>query len=418
MVDADWALVDKGLVYMKPTPPGGVLASAEIRALVEEPEEGQRPLIENWEPEPHLRAARYDVRVELDEPAARVNGQASSDPALVARYLDSLIIYPGGSGWFSTRELFNMPRNIAGTVTLRSEFAARGLFLLSGTLIDPCYGTSRPRSGRPLHFFLANLGCEPIVLKPERDAVAAVQFLVVAGQVEDEKAQDPAGSLTANEATLGFIENLQGLQRGHRELESEFKRTRDLTRGLIVLGYFVLGTAVISAALATIFSITADTSLVADIRQAGPRSDSGRWMLAIMVASVALVTYTASVVLGPRRPEPRVTNEGRDPHVAVVDQLRARANAKVLTTLIVALALALMLGGLIADGDPDLHYWWAWLVPYTVLSIATIWTVQHFRASLTMQEVELRTSKLLVAAGDSDTLVGPPGGSDASGQGS
>jgi hypothetical protein len=288
-----------------------------------------------------------------------------------------------------------MPRCIAGTVTLRSEFAERGLFLLSGTLIDPGY------EGR-LHFFLANLGREPIVLKPEVDAIAAVQFLIVAGEVDRDRTPDDDGDKPAPEAKLGFIENLQFLQASHRDLKRDVVRTRGLTNGLIVVGYFVLGTAVIGTSLATILSITSDKQLVEDVRNAVPRQDSGKWLLAVIVASLALVIYSAAVVLGPGSSLEREDAFGYDdPRDVVLRRWRSQTQAKILTVLIAAIAGAVAIGELIDSVDAELAFWPLWLSLYAGLAILTIYLIQRFRKPLTYPEIKHRTSEL--AADDKST---------------
>ncbi len=375
-------------------PPGGVLSSSEIRRLVVTPQAGDRPLIKGWKPDPNLKAARYDVRIKPDMPTAY---GAPVESLLVAQFRDSLVLHPGGSAWFSTIELFCLPRGVAGTVTLRSEFAARGLFLLSGTLIDPCYGSQSEDDGRPLHFFLANLGCEPIVLQPRKDAIASVQFLIVAGEVED--AQDPGGDLGGVNATLGFIENLQRLQESHRELKEDVDRTRGLTNGLIVVGYFVLGTAVISASLATILSITSDTSLVNDIHAAVPKHDSGKLLLAVIVASVALVIYTAAVVLGPGGRVPtRSASHVDDLQRAALETMRSKARTSIMCVLIGALAGAIALGGGISSWDPDLRYWVWWVISYGLIAIVVVIAVQDLRKRFTTQEIRQRMSELALGS--------------------
>jgi deoxycytidine triphosphate deaminase len=288
---------------------GGVLSAGEIRDRINQPDGGLDPLISQHHDD-NLRAARYDVR--LARTGCRLpTGDVVPVDAEVG-FDGPLILHSGDSAWISSYEQFCLPRDISGTVTLRADYANQGLLLLSGALIDPGYGSGRSAGDRRLHFFIANLGERPILLQPGRDSFASVQFFTVAGQCEVTMVTAPPAAKDG----LGFIEKLKKLQTDYTGLAESVERGRDLRRNLILLGYFVLGTAIISASLATILSIGSNARLTQAVDRAVPSTQAGKALLASLVLSVAWVLHSAAAWFGPRR-------ERRDDTSAYVERTMA-----------------------------------------------------------------------------------------------
>lgn len=316
-------------------PPGGLLSRLEIRRRCEKGE-----LMTEWSCK-MLRPAGYNVRIANDglvTPEGKIfvpvnlGGQHTYDRVLW--------LAPGQEAELSSREKFDLPHDIAGNITIRTELSGQGLLLLSGLLIDPGYGPSEDDDGKPLsdgrlHFFVANIGPDPIPLTPGETPIAAVQFFrVVGGQDPKAPTEEKTPAVARWEdprptSRLGFLANLKDLQDEHAELVADVQRTRDLTQNLLVFGYFLLAATVLGLTLNVLLSVGSDATLVAQVSRAVPDSVSGKaLMAAALVTSAWLVSSVARFVLSGRTP-PIPTDDKfwylRARQDLVVDRRRRRA---------------------------------------------------------------------------------------------
>jgi deoxycytidine triphosphate deaminase len=388
---------------------GGVLSAAEITRLIEDLDPEVRPepfaLIEGWDRK-YLRDASYDVRIATDGLVLPSGETIPASDDLGVQLKESLVLAPGDSAWLSTQERFCLPSSIAGTVTLKSDLASQGLFLLSGTLIAPRYGqlqsesSSDSRLDRRLHFFVANFGSQAILLQPADTAIASVQFLTVVGDLwrpseHDDQTLPQAKAPRRPAATLGFLQSLKHIEGKYDVLEATTARNRDLMRNLIIVGYFVLGTAVISASLATILTVTSNENLIHSIKQAAPHTAAGRVLLATIVVSVAWIIFSGAVVAGPgseaSRALPLDMRRQRDTAIRNLrSEMRARLVAKSAGAGFVLAALAY---GIYAVGGGAL-----WLVEIGAFSVVVWlggWAVHESQRPLSRSEIEREMVRLV-----------------------
>jgi deoxycytidine triphosphate deaminase len=175
-----------------------------------------------------------------------------------------VVLEPGDTAVFASRERFELPMRIAGNVTVKNTFAAKGLMLLSGMLIDPGYGKGDAhgdgRPGCPLYLHVANIGRERMVLIPGVHDIARVQFLHV--DEETDTTDLVSGSLWKNQelVSLGFLSELKGLK---ENVEQTDRRTQLVLGG----GVVVILVALIAAAFSSILSIAADQELTGDLQR-------------------------------------------------------------------------------------------------------------------------------------------------------
>lgn len=363
---------------------GGVLSGEAIRRLVESPGSRRDPLIEPFDVG-NLRAARYDVRIAAD-------GCRTPDGTFLRvggdrRLKGALVLESGDSAWLSTHERFCLPPDVAGSVTLKTNLANSGLLLLSGVLIDPSYGNGNGEIGdRRLRFFVANLGTDPITLVPGVTAIAAVQFVRVSGELSTTAA--PASPQAMPTTGLGFVESLQHLRDGYGDLSAEVDRTRDLLRNLIVLGYFVLGTAVLSASLAAILTIATNKNLVAATRATVPDTVSGKALIAILALSVAWTFYSMALLLGPRRDvAPDVPRPHRDRRELAIRRLRARSTLWGLGILLAVPPIAALLVWSTTTDRVEVSFWPAWVLLASFAGAALLLLRHDVYAPLTEWEI-------------------------------
>ncbi len=384
----------------QPAVAGGVLSGAAIAELVEHPREGARPLIESFKRE-NLHPARYDVRIARD--GCRTPDGTFLPPNGGRALEEPLVLHSGDSAWVSTLERFALPSNVAGSVTLKTDLANAGLLLLSGVLIDPGYGAAIGESDegdRRLRFFVANLGSDPIVLHPGSTAIAAVQFLAVAGGIVGRLSTPTPRQVPT--AGLGFVERLQRLRNDYGTLSRQVDRTRDLLRNLIVLGYFVLGTAVISASLATVLTIATNADLVAAAHKLMPHSTGGKALLALIVATTGWIFYSLALLLGPRHelaPEPPSAH--RDLRELAIRRLRSRSVLAGIAILLALPTVVAVVAWLVVTRRLTIAFWPAWVTAASLLGGLVLLVRHDLHAPLTEWEIRQEMNRYGIDRGTS-----------------
>jgi deoxycytidine triphosphate deaminase len=280
---------------------GGLLSRLEIRRRCNEED-----LMTDWERE-MLRPAGYNVRIAKDG-LVTPKGEIYKPLTLGGEHTYEGILWlsPGDEAELSSFEKFKLPDDVAGNITIRTEFSAQGLLLLSGLLIDPGYGPAdnggEPISDGRLHFFVANVGAKAIPLRPGTDSIAAVQFFHVVGG-EDPDAEESKAPTVARwdeprpTSRLGFIANLKDLQEEHAKLGVQVERTRELTVNLLVLGYFLLAATILGLTLDNLLSVGSDETLVKQVSRAVPDSVSGKVLMAAAFITAAWVVRSVVVFL-------------------------------------------------------------------------------------------------------------------------
>jgi deoxycytidine triphosphate deaminase len=271
----------------------GVLSDQAIYDLVHSTELGELIVRATFD-SAALAPASYEPRTARDgliTPGGISFPPGSTGPA-------KIVLRSGDSAMFSTEELFRMPHNIAGNITVKNQLATEGLMLLSGLLIDPRYGsdeTADHEYGCRLYLHVANIGRDQIVINPGKQPIARIQFLRVCGGRYGSKEKIKASKWDDQEkASLGFFSEL-------RDMKDQIARTSDLVRYLFVGGIFVLATTVLGVSLGTILSITSNASFSRSVRTAVPHTSSGKLLLAALALSFALIVFAACVPLWRRK---------------------------------------------------------------------------------------------------------------------
>lgn len=251
--------------------------------------------------ESSLQPSSYDVTIAKDGLITPTGTDYA--PGGVGAHPRKVILYPGDTALFSTRELFRLPHDVAGNISIKNRLAADGLTLLSGMLIDPGYGFDQPadaEKGCRLYMHVANIGRDPIVLQPDRQQVARVQFLPVAGgESANRKDVPPSRWVEQTQASLGFLAEL-------KQLKEKTERASYRSEQVVLLGFIVLGASIVGITLSTILSITLNTKLMREIHRNLPHTVSGKALLAALCVGVAGVLLAAAMILKrPHRPRPR-----------------------------------------------------------------------------------------------------------------
>ena len=227
---------------------GGVLSDQAIYDLVHSGEPGEL-IVQATFCSNSLQPASYNPRIATDgliTPRGEKIKPDSDGPCPA-----KVVLQSGDAAMFSTVELFRMPADVAGNVTVKNRLATEGLMLLSGLLIDPGYGIDNivdDELGCRLYLHVANIGKDPIIIRPQ-DQIARVQFLRVFGGSSPSRQLVPASSWQAQEQpSLGFLTEL-------KELKEQVERTSTVVQNVVMLGYVVLGVTLFGVAVATVLAI-------------------------------------------------------------------------------------------------------------------------------------------------------------------
>jgi len=171
----------------------------------------------------------------------------------------SLVLEPGQTAYVSSEERVVIPADCVGIIGPRFSSAEQGLFFFGGMLVDPGWGTSSQNSsGEPLSFTIANLGRQPIELRPGEDVIASLAFMKVKGAPphthESEVIDKPILFREelfrkGNEkpcSALGLVEELGSVR-------TEVNRLKDSQNNVILLVVVVLAASLFAAIVAAIF---------------------------------------------------------------------------------------------------------------------------------------------------------------------
>jgi deoxycytidine triphosphate deaminase len=277
-----------------------VLSADEIKGMAEQ---GELILNIDFNSE-SLRPASYDVTVAQDgliEPSGK-----AIKPGAKNWTRRGIVLTSGDTAVFSTKERFCMPGWVAGNLTVRNGLAQNGLALLSGALIDPGYGLSADESpnGSRLFLHVANLGKDPIVVRPGREKLARVQFLRLATPPSPEYFETERARWHGHKpesrwedqrlASLGFFSEMKRLR---EEVERNVTRSRDI----VLFGLVVLAVALIGAELTALLTLASNTSLLKDVKKV-IRGDEHEYLLwaglfvGLPLAAIALALWARGVL--------------------------------------------------------------------------------------------------------------------------
>lgn len=264
----------------------------------------------SWDPG-NVRAAAYDLRVAQDLMIV-----PESDFTRGRRYqrndfrLEDVILKPGDVAFVSTQEKFCVPWDITGNIGIKFTYARRGVLVLTGLLVDPGFGLKREndrwraKSDERLHFLLANVGQNEVVVRPGAEKIASVQFLRVGGQVARRYVESGADmdheffdQDVEPRAGLAFFKEMRTLQ---TDVKSRFAETeRDLssmkrsTDQVLVFGVILFLVTLLVALTVVLVGLLSNNTSVKAIHNAAKALPS-TWAAALVaitvVAGMAIVT--------------------------------------------------------------------------------------------------------------------------------
>ncbi len=272
----------KGIANTNAQTIGGVLSDG---AILSEAKIGKLIVGETCR-ESFVKPASYDVTA---APDGMIVPSGEEIPAGRGRGPKRVVLQPGDTAMFSTRELFSLPETIAGNITIKNSLAIEGLLLLSGGLVDPGYGHEKrapKQAGDRLYLHVANIGKQAIEIRPESDPIARIQFLTVCGPIKVPRKTIPPSSWSDQKRpSLGFLSEL-------KELKENVERSDVRSKAVVQFGVVVVAIALIGASFSAILSIVTNSTLSKELHNVWPASsrDGVVWAMVFLGTVLAVLT--------------------------------------------------------------------------------------------------------------------------------
>lgn len=202
-----------------------------------------------------------------------------------------IIIWPGQTAYVSSEEHLVMPQDLVGIIGPRFSSTEMGMLFFGGMIIDPGWGTNGRPLGQPLSFNIANVGREPIELRPGEDAIASLAFMEL-DQLAD--GADPscdkailireelfADKKRRRSGALGLVEDLG-------EIRLEVDKMKASLKTVVLFGVIVLAATLFSAVIAAILSFSNESG-AAEI-SSGAWGSIARALGIVVVGTLVLVS--------------------------------------------------------------------------------------------------------------------------------
>lgn len=273
----------------------GLLAGDEIKARLER---GEIFRAGSWDRE-QIQAAAYDVRVARD--LLFVSGPSGSRRYGVGEFrVDSVILAPGDTALFSTREKCCFPWDLGVFVSVKWGLARQGLLVFTGGFVNPGFGlVQHGRSWRAadderLHFLVANVGNTTRAITRD-DSIATLTFMRLSGAVRHKPAASTQAVIAESYGPQGALVGL-GLLTDLAEqkiaVDALNRRVLDIEKGLQPLISF--GVYVVAAALLGVVATVAIGFLSAQTVREALTGASSNWSFTV---NLMLVLVTALLML-------------------------------------------------------------------------------------------------------------------------
>ena len=199
--------------------------------------------------------ASYDLRVATDT-YIRVGGVMYS-PDVNPYEEPVVVIRPGELAMLPTVESFDMPEDLVGSIKIKFSHSRKGLIPLFGPKVDPYFG--REHEDERLFLWVSNLGAAPIKIR-KGERVFNVQFHTLQGEPPDFEKKEAIGPQVAAEAYdlgpepyLGLVTEMR--ERVTDDLNDRLNRVEHGTSRVVQFGIFLIASALLAGALATLFSV-------------------------------------------------------------------------------------------------------------------------------------------------------------------
>lgn len=212
-----------------------------------------------------IKAAKYDLTLGGDL-LILPSGRRYADKNGHTPKVSSFLLNPGESALVSTEERISMPPNLAGFFGPSFDLSEHGVLLFGGMLVDPGFGfyideDQWIRQPEPLSFYLANLGSDPLQLRPGQQRVASMAFMEISDPRSLDEFEPRFEAVTARNLRSELFDSEHedpprtlGLVRGISELDHRVDKFEASTFHVVVFGVIVLAITLFAAIVSLVVS--------------------------------------------------------------------------------------------------------------------------------------------------------------------
>lgn len=253
----------------------------------------------------NIRAAAYDLRMaddfmivpDKDFPNGRRYDRGT-------RRTDPVILRPGDVAFCSTRERIAIPWDLSGNIGIKFGFPRRGVLVLTGLLVDPGFGMEKssgndwyPKADERLHFLLANVGANDVVLRPGEDKIASLQLFPVTGNVRQAEVQSTSdiqreffASDTHLKVGLWFFNEMAEVREIVSKYEQRINAVHEGANQVVLFGVWLIAASLLVSAIGLVLSAIGSEAVAqgaASVMNAVPSSPLR--CVTIITASLAII---------------------------------------------------------------------------------------------------------------------------------
>ena len=240
-----------------------------------------------------IKEASYALRISRDGGMV-IDGKVC-EPG--KRYPNPFIeIKAGRIAVLSTEEKFCMPRDLVGRLSVRLDFAIKGVTTLMSGQVDPFYGSDEPQR---LYIKVANYGINPVNVNFD-DLVFSIEFSTVRGANKPTSPRINTWTRVVNNIEhldnfdLTYAANVDNYantieQKTGQQIDDGIKRIRDSQQSVVLFGVFLVAITILTVAIAAILNIESAPTWLPD--------RGWIWIWLLVLCSLATVGILAFMIL-------------------------------------------------------------------------------------------------------------------------
>ena len=184
----------------------------------------------------------------------------------------------------STEEKFCMPRDLVGRLSVRLDFAIKGITTLMSGQVDPFYGSDEPQR---LYIKVANYGINTVKIN-FNDLVFSIEFSTVRGANKPTSPRINTWTRVVNNIEnldsfdLTYTSNVDNYanaieQKTGQQIDGGINRIRDSQQSVVLFGVFLVAITILTVAVAAILKVEGAPSWL----------PNGGWIWLLVLCSVA-----------------------------------------------------------------------------------------------------------------------------------
>jgi hypothetical protein len=212
----------------------------------------------------------------------------------------------------STMERLCLLWNLTANIGIKFSVARKGILVLTGLLVDPGFGLREvgecwvAKDDERLHFLLANVGPNQVVLIPGEEKIASIQFFSVSGEVQKREVLSTTDMQneffdSSEEPKLGlsFFRDMADMKSQFHDIGTRVDVVEKGSNQVVMFGTYLLGVTFLVALLTTQFGLVSLENVrpkIDQFSQGLPHTWPGSLSLMGICATILLLPYSLAKI--------------------------------------------------------------------------------------------------------------------------